>query len=67
MTEISTCEATVYDGQRVLRGDELEMSHFSGSSSAPVFRPDSKAQIDGKYATPGAVIKINDLIAAVNQ
>jgi len=67
MTEISTCEATVYDGQHVLRGDELGMFHFGGSSSALVFRPDSKAQIDGKYTTPGTVIKINDLIAAVNQ
>ncbi|THU80422.1 phosphatidylserine decarboxylase-like protein [Dendrothele bispora CBS 962.96] len=36
MTEISTCQATVYEGQHVVRGDELGMFHFGGSSNALV-------------------------------
>ncbi|EEB91418.1 hypothetical protein MPER_10222, partial [Moniliophthora perniciosa FA553] len=37
MTEISTCQATVFEGQHVNRGEELGMFHFGGSSSALVF------------------------------
>ncbi|ESK90805.1 phosphatidylserine decarboxylase [Moniliophthora roreri MCA 2997] len=37
MTEISSCQATVFEGQHVNRGDELGMFHFGGSSSALVF------------------------------
>ena len=66
MTEISTCQATVYEGQHVDRGDELGMFHFGGSSFALGFRKDSLAEIAGKFETPGTAIKINELIAAVN-
>ncbi|KAJ6602679.1 phosphatidylserine decarboxylase-domain-containing protein [Mycena vulgaris] len=67
MTEISTCQATVYDGQHVERGDETGMFHFGGSSFAVVFRKESKVEIDGKFKKSGTPIKINDAIAAVNQ
>jgi len=71
MTEISTCQATVYDGQHVNRGDELGMFHFGGSSFAIGFHKDSKVKIGDAYpAEPPAEhmipIKINDVIAAVN-
>ena len=66
MTEISTCQATVYEGQHVDRGDELGMFHFGGSSFALGFRKDSLVEIAGKFETPGTAIKINELIAAVN-
>ncbi|KAE9395193.1 hypothetical protein BT96DRAFT_923016 [Gymnopus androsaceus JB14] len=65
MTEISTCEATVYEGQHVVRGDELGMFHFGGSSSALVFRRDSGVQIDGKYHVHEVPLKINEPIGAV--
>lgn len=38
MTEVSTCEITVKDGQKVKKGDELGMFHFGGSSHAVLFR-----------------------------
>jgi len=67
MTEISTCEATVYDNQRVVRGDETGMFHFGGSSFTLVFSKDTKAKIDGKFRTPGIPIKINEPFAAVSK
>ncbi|GJJ10024.1 hypothetical protein Clacol_004250, partial [Clathrus columnatus] len=65
MTEISTCQATVYEGQHVVRGDELGMFHFGGSSSALVFRASANVKVDKTVATPGAVLRINQPIAAV--
>lgn len=38
MDEVSTCEITVKEGQRVDKGDELGMFHFGGSSHCLVFR-----------------------------
>ncbi|KZP09902.1 hypothetical protein FIBSPDRAFT_938295 [Athelia psychrophila] len=71
MTEISTCQATVYDGQHVNRGDELGMFHFGGSSFAIGFRATSKVRIDGKFPEVPPTdhmipISINEAIAAVN-
>ncbi|KAJ8074923.1 hypothetical protein PM082_019250 [Marasmius tenuissimus] len=65
MTEISSCEATVYEGQKVKRGDELGMFHFGGSSSALLFSKDAGVQVDGKYREPGIPIPINQPIASV--
>jgi phosphatidylserine decarboxylase len=39
MMEVSSCEATVTEGQRVEKGDELGMFHFGGSSYVMAFRP----------------------------
>ncbi|WVR08406.1 phosphatidylserine decarboxylase [Kwoniella sp. DSM 27419] len=38
MTEVSTCDTTVREGQHVKKGDELGMFHFGGSSHALLFR-----------------------------
>jgi len=38
MDEVSTCDITVKEGQRVKKGDELGMFHFGGSSHCLVFR-----------------------------
>lgn len=59
MTEVSSCEATVRVGQHVLRGDELGMFHFGGSSSALVFRRAANVQVDATYSVPGAFLRIN--------
>jgi phosphatidylserine decarboxylase len=58
MTEISTCEATAREGQRVTRGDEIGMFHFGGSSNVLAFRPETKLTffneaIPTKYANVG--------------
>ncbi|ESK90804.1 phosphatidylserine decarboxylase [Moniliophthora roreri MCA 2997] len=55
MTEISSCQATVFEGQHVNRGDELGMFHFGGSSSALVFnkRANIEFTIDVTNCTEG--------------
>ncbi|KAK7051342.1 hypothetical protein VNI00_004842 [Paramarasmius palmivorus] len=63
MTEISTCQATVYEGQEVNRGDELGMFHFGGSSSAMVFNKGANIQVDGESTEPGTPLRINSTIA----
>ena len=67
MTEISTCQATVYEGQHVVRGEELGMFHFGGSSSALVFRPGSDVKIHDDYKVPGAALKINHPLDIPNE
>lgn len=65
MGEVSTCQATVYEGEHVMRGDHLGMFHFGGSASALVFRAAANLQIDPQLTVPGAFIKINQTIASV--
>jgi len=63
MTEISTCQATVFEGQHINRGEQLGMFHFGGSSSALVFNKGANIQVDIKYTIPGVAIPINEPIA----
>lgn len=38
MTEVSTCDITVKEGQHVKKGDEIGMFHFGGSTHVLMFR-----------------------------
>lgn len=38
MTEVSTCDITVKEGQHVKKGDEIGMFHFGGSTHCLLFR-----------------------------
>jgi len=38
MTEVSTCETTVKEGQHVKTGDEIDMFHYGGSTHCVIFR-----------------------------
>ncbi|KAI4950984.1 hypothetical protein J4E86_007493 [Alternaria arbusti] len=38
MTEVSTCETTVKEGQHVKKGDEIGMFHYGGSTHCVIFR-----------------------------
>lgn len=38
MTEVSTCEITVKEGQHVKKGDEIGMFHYGGSTHCVIFR-----------------------------
>ena len=38
MDEVSTCEITIKDGQRVNKGDEMGMFHFGGSTHCLLFQ-----------------------------
>uniref|UniRef100_A0A0W0FNV2 L-tryptophan decarboxylase PsiD-like domain-containing protein n=1 Tax=Moniliophthora roreri TaxID=221103 RepID=A0A0W0FNV2_MONRR len=63
MSEISSCQATVFEGQHVNRGDELGMFHFGGSSSALVFNKKANIQVGSEYIEPGSHLPINAPIA----
>jgi phosphatidylserine decarboxylase len=68
MAEVSTCQITVYEGQRVGKGQQLGMFHFGGSTHCLLFRPDVKLEFDLHGQTPGLNsnnILINSRIASV--
>jgi phosphatidylserine decarboxylase len=53
MAEVSTCQATVYEGQHVEKGEELGMFHFGGSTHCLIFRPEVKLEFDLRGQIPG--------------
>jgi phosphatidylserine decarboxylase len=68
MVEVSTCEITVYDGQKVQKGDEIGMFHFGGSTHCLLFQPDVKIDFDLHGQTPGLHshnITVNSRIASL--
>jgi phosphatidylserine decarboxylase len=48
MVEVSSCEATVKEGERVKKGDQLGVFHFGGSSYVMAFRPETKVEFAEK-------------------
>ena len=68
MVEISSCEMTVYDGQRVKKGQEIGMFHFGGSTHCLIFRPGVNIEFHLHGRTPGLSSKpihVNAKIATV--
>jgi phosphatidylserine decarboxylase len=68
MAEVSSCEITVYEGQRVRKGDQIGMFHFGGSTHCLIFRPGVKLEFDHHGQKPGlraANIPVNARIATV--
>ncbi len=67
MAEVSTCDVTVRDGQRVRKGEELGMFHFGGSTHLLIFGPHVNIDFcyfgDNKPNVNASVIKINSRIA----
>jgi phosphatidylserine decarboxylase len=53
MAEVSTCQITVYEGQRVQKGDQLGMFHFGGSTHCLMFGPQVKLDFDLHGQKPG--------------
>lgn len=53
MAEVSSNEITVYEGQRVKKGDQLGMFHFGGSTHTLIFRPAVNLEFDLHGQTPG--------------
>lgn len=69
MAEVSTNEITVYEGQRVKKGDQLGTFHFGGSTHCLIFRPQTNVQFDLRGQEPGLNahnILINQDIATVS-
>jgi phosphatidylserine decarboxylase len=70
MAEVSTCQTTVYEGQRVRKGDQLGMFHFGGSSHCLIFRPGVNLEFDHHGQKPGLNslnIHVNARIATVRR
>lgn len=68
MSEVSTCEVTVYEGQQLKKGDQTGMFHFGGSTHCLIFRPEVNLEFDFRGQTPGLDSKnipINSKLATV--
>jgi phosphatidylserine decarboxylase len=68
MAEVSTCEITAYEGQRVKKGDQVGMFHYGGSTHCLMFRPQVKLEFDHHGQKPGLDSKnihVNARIATV--
>ncbi|MFA6189759.1 MAG: phosphatidylserine decarboxylase family protein [Sulfuricurvum sp.] len=68
MAEVSSCEITVYEGQKVKKGEQLGSFHFGGSTHCLFFGPHVKLEFDLHGQTPGLTstnIPVNARIATV--
>ena len=68
MAEVSTCDITVYEGQRIKKGEQLGIFHFGGSTYCLLFGPHVNIEFDLHGQTPGvdsSNILINEKIATV--
>jgi phosphatidylserine decarboxylase len=68
MAEVSSCEITAYEGQRLKKGDQIGMFHFGGSTHCLIFRPEVKLEFDHHGQKPGLHAKnipVNARIATV--
>lgn len=68
MAEVSTCDITVTAGQRVVKGEQLGMFHFGGSTCCLLFRPATLLDVDLHGQAPGLdaqAIPVNARIATV--
>lgn len=66
MAEVSTCDITVFEGQKVKKGDQLGMFHFGGSTHCLIFQPWVELLWEMHGQTPGldaSNIHVNDYIA----
>ena len=68
MSEVSTNEITVYEGQRIKKGQQIGMFHFGGSTHCLIFQPGVSLEFDLRDQKPGLDtenINVNSKIATV--
>ncbi len=68
MAEVSTCDITVAEGQRLRKGEQLGMFQFGGSTHCLVFGAHARPEFDLHGESPGldaGNIKINAAIVRV--
>jgi len=53
MAEVSSCQITAYEGQRVNKGEQIGMFHYGGSTHCLIFRPSVKLEFDHHGQRPG--------------
>jgi phosphatidylserine decarboxylase len=68
MAEVSSCQIAVYEGQHVMKGEQLGMFHYGGSTHCLIFRPEVQLEFDHHGQKPGLHarnIPVNARIATV--
>ncbi|CAE7057548.1 unnamed protein product [Rhizoctonia solani] len=65
LADSSTCDVTVYEGQKVSKGDQLGMFHFGGSTHCLIFRKDANITFNEDFTAPGGRVPLNAPIAVV--
>ena len=68
MAEVSTCDISVFQGQRIKKGQETGMFHFGGSTYCMIFGPHVNIDFDLHGQQPGlesSNININSRLATV--
>jgi len=68
MTEVSSCEIMVAEGQKIQKGQQTGMFHYGDSTFCLLFHPDVEIDFDLHGETPGLTtnnILINTRIATV--
>lgn len=65
LVEVSTCEVTVRECDRVKKGDQLGLFHFGGSTYCLLFRPQTRVVFTPGYP-PESNIPLNAAIATVS-
>ncbi len=53
MAEVSTCDVTVFEGQKIKKGQETGMFHFGGSTHLLIFGPEVELEFNMHSQTPG--------------
>ena len=59
MSEVSSNDITVNEGDQVKKGDQLGMFHFGGSTHCLIFQPGVEIEFDTRGQTPGIHAKYN--------
>ncbi|KAF8693893.1 Phophatidylserine decarboxylase, partial [Rhizoctonia solani] len=67
MSEVSTCQVTVRQGQRISKGEETGMFHFGGSTHCLLFRKGVNVNFDPQYTEPGSEVLLNAAIATIGE
>lgn len=68
MSEVSSNEITVFEGQHIEKGQQLGMFHFGGSTHCLIFRPGVNIEFDLHHQKPGlhsSNIPVRSKIASV--
>ncbi|XP_065900321.1 uncharacterized protein [Dysidea avara] len=68
MGEVSSCEITINEGQKVKKGQQIGSFHFGGSTHCLLFRPGVKVSFDFHGEKPGhsaGRLLVNSILATV--
>tara|TARA_R110002003_G_scaffold645_9_gene21029 strand:+ start:43575 stop:44876 length:1302 start_codon:yes stop_codon:yes gene_type:complete len=67
MTEVSTCDITVKEGQHVKKGDELGMFHYGGSTHCVIFRKEVELEGFPNTENPEYNVPVRSMLAVAKR